>query len=248
MINPMWVVIDKSFLQQADYNELSRIISNGFRLLLTARIAYEIDTTDTMEERQRCLRALNVFKDNVDLIEEDGSNGLLGYEINEKKPSGYVLQSYIHSIPHNLGQYLQGINSSQWVEDFEKYPADDFKNIVLEIKNKVPLLNKDDLRKCNIVRDIYARLMNSKPIECIDVHWLIFRRIQVDGWMVLDRARVNDQNRLHDRIDSRVVDVALLTKGLATNDKLMKNIFKFFCPEGKLFSKELNGGICGTYG
>lgn len=55
--------------------------------------------------------------------------------------------------------------------------------------------------------------------------------------MSLDRINVNDKNRLHDRIDARIADVALLIKGLATNDKLIKNIFKFFCLEGKLFSR-----------
>ena len=75
---PIWVVIDKDFLQ-TDQNGLSKIIANGLRLLLTARTAYEIHTTGKQGVRNKCLQALDIFRDNVDVVEEDGNNGLLGY-------------------------------------------------------------------------------------------------------------------------------------------------------------------------
>ena len=242
MIKPKWVVIDKDFLQQADQNKLNEIIGGGSRLLLTARTAYEIDTTSESGVKQKCFKMLNVFEANVDIVEEDGADGLLGYEIQKRMPSSDVLQDYIRRLPTNLEQYLQSNNPSQWEEHFEKGPAENFRNIVSEI-NKIYSLNKDGLKDRNTVQDIYAKLTRQirtlPSAESIDERWIIFRILQVDGWMVLNRAKVNDQNRLHDRIDSRIAAVALLTKGLATNDRLIKNIFGFFCPTGRLYSGNL---------
>ncbi len=241
MVKPTWVVIDKDFLQ-SDQNGLNKVICRGHRLLLTARTAYEINTTGKQGVRQKCLQSLLKIRDNVDIIEEDGRNGLLGYEIKEKKPSDAVLQNYIRPFPYGLIQYLENTDSLKWKEHFEKGPANNFSNIVFEIKNKIPALNKDDLRKPEKVKSFYSMLTSKNrdlPAgESINENWIIFRMFQVDCWMVLDRGSVNDKNNLHDRIDARIAVVALLTKGLASNDMLMKKIFKFFCPEGELFSTD----------
>lgn len=234
-----WVVIDKNFIQQVDQNELNRIIPKEARLLLTARTAYEIHTSPEKGVRRRCLETLDITRDRVDIIEEGSNDGLLGYEIKEKKPSGEVLGNYIKPLPSDLDQLLQKIDSHQWEESFEKTPAEEFSKIVSEISGKIHSRNKGSLKDTDTVRGIYAELIEQSrgfPLaKNIDDRWIIFRRLQVDGWMVLDRAEVSDENRLHDRIDSRVVDVALLTKNLATNDRVVRNIFSFFCPEGKLY-------------
>jgi hypothetical protein len=239
MKNPTWIVIDKDFLQ-ADQDGLGIIINEGFRLLITERTAYEISTTKP-GVRRKCCQILERFRDSVDFVNEGGNSGLLGYEIKEKKCSRDILQNYIQSLPCNLEQFLHSANSPRWEENLEKGPAEEFEKIVIEMTSKIPSLNKDGLKDCNIVRDFYGKLTSQsreklpRP-ESIDENWIIFRMLQIDYWMVLDRAQVNNKNRLHDRIDARVLAVALLTQGLATNERLMKNIFGFFLPTGKLFS------------
>jgi hypothetical protein len=245
MFKPKWVVVDKDFLQ-ADQDGLNKVICHGHRLLLTARTGYEIHTTNKQGVRQKCLQTLLNARDNVDVIDEDGSSGLLNYEIKEKKPSSAVLQEYVKPLPYDVDQFLKNIDVLRWNEDFEKGPAKDFSDIAFEMRNKISWLVKDDLKVTEKIKKAYSALtkkcLDLPAAENIDENWIIFRRLQVERWMVLDRECVSAKNMLHDRIDSRIAEVALLTRGLASNETLMKNIFNFLCPEGELFSTYKNDG------
>ena len=62
------IVIDKDYLQSCKPEEIRQIIEQGYRLLVTAELGYEIFTTDYQPFSKKCFKDLLVFREHIDIV------------------------------------------------------------------------------------------------------------------------------------------------------------------------------------
>ncbi len=101
-----------------------------------------------------------------------------------------------------------------------------------------------DIQNPVIIRRIYAGLRTEKlpPAEKINEQWAIFRRLQVDCMAAIEYLHsfrngqfdIKEEKKRHNQIDFRIIVLALLAKGLASNDRLIRRYFKVLCPDGQI--------------
>lgn len=243
------VVVDKSFLQNHKSEQLSGIIERGYRLLLTAELASEIFTTNTPEFK-KCFNNLLAFRDHIDIIEHLGT--LFKVEIENQIPCSPISTYFLKGALNQNFNYKFNEKQIKRIKEFE-YDTEisgsqEFERIVLEIKKFFPEITIQDIQSPEVIRRIYARLRDEKmpSAEKIDECWAIYRRLQVDCIAAIEYAHsfrngkfdITEERKRHNQIDFRIIILALLAKGVASNDRLIRRYFKVLCPDGILFPNE----------
>ncbi len=243
------IVVDKSFLQGCKPEQLRTIVEDGHRILLTAELGQEIFTANK-SILNKCFKNLLAFRDYIDLIDHLGT--LFKIEI-EKQISCNPISSYFSKgILNQNFNYEFDEKQTEHIKNFENdieiFGAQEFDRIVLEIQRISPKIASRDIQNPVVIRRIYAGLRTAKlpPVDKITEQWAIFRRLQVDCMATIEYSHsfrneqfdIKEERKRHNQIDFRIIVFALLTKGLASNDRLIRRYFKFLCPDGILFPKE----------
>lgn len=246
------IVIDKSFLQGCRSEQLKAIIERKHRILLTAELGLEIFTTNA-PGLNKCFKKLLIFKEHIDIIDHLGT--LLKIEIEKQISSSPISSYFSKGILNQNFNYVFDEKQTGHIKNFENdieiFGAQKFDRIVLEIKKTSPKITIRDIQNPVIIRKIYAGLRTEKlpPVDKITEQWAIFRRLQVDCMAAIEYSHsfrngqfdIKEERKRHNQIDFRIIVFALLTKGLASNDRLIRRYFKFLCPDGILFPNESKG-------
>jgi len=250
------IVIDKSFLQGCKLEQLRAIIERGHRILLTAEIGLEIFTTNE-PILKKCFKNLLAFRDYIDFIDHLGT--LFKVEIEKHIPCVPISSYFLNGMLNQNFNYEFNKEQIKHIKNFENdveaLGAQKFDRIVLEIKNTLPTITIQDIQNPVVIRKIYASLRteNLPPVEIINEQWAIFRRLQVDCMAAIEYLHsfrngqfdIKNRKKEHNQIDFRIIIFALLTKGLASNDRLIRRYFKFLCPDGILFPN-FSPTVCGS--
>lgn len=146
--------------------------------------------------------------------------------------------------------------------EFMKNIGSSISNYFPEIRGLKPGENKDTVNKmiktigCDeeIVKSFYKNIYNISddvhgvnmfpPVELLSKKWALFRHVQVCLIAaIIYVGKYGDGNTLiqskkfaHDSVDCEYIISGTLSNGIATKDKLVKDIFTACCPDGIIYS------------
>lgn len=241
------IVLDKSFLQECQPNNLKEITKNN-RLLVTPDLFFEISSS---KELKSCFNKLLSVKDSVDLIEHLGT--MYKFEIENQRSCTPLSQHFLQGVLNNNFNFQFTDEAKKRINDYgydyEVVGPKEFEQIVLEINAKhlkPTKLKIEDAKNKQVVLEIYEKIKSESlpSSRKINEDWAIFRSLQVDLVATLEYLQnykdghfnFTEERKAHNQIDFRVCTFALLARGIASQDKLIKRYFKLLCPEGIVYS------------
>lgn len=238
------VVLDKSYLQGCRLNDLEEITKEN-RILLTAELIYEISSSPDLK---KCFKKLLPIRESIDLIEHLGK--MFEFEMINDHPCTPFEKHFLKGELNPRFNFKFNKHGKKRIDDMEKYLEKEkpfsFENMVLEMKNLLDYYDPEDFKKKVIILSIYSKLFNPSfpSVKKINENWAIFRKLQIDllaAKEYLNSFRneefsINPKRKAHNQVDFRICIFGLLCKAIASNDSLINRYFKFFCPEGVVYS------------
>ena len=240
------LVLDKSFLQGCQRDDLESIIREGTRFVVIMETYVELATTDKL--REQLLRKLHGLSEHVDILDHIGT--LVKYERENLRPCWPVAEHFIRGAfnPNFSLRFAddQATVIQEQKDYLENKAPSEYLGIVKEIAMKKRGLDQKDICRAEVIREVYGRLRKQEsrlpPAELLDERWAIYRKVQVDLLATFDYLRSyhgmkfhrSVKDRAHDQIDFRVCIVGALVGGLAARDNMVSGYFRTICPTGRL--------------
>lgn len=240
------LVLDKSFLQGCQRDDLESIARSGTRFVVIAETYVEVCTADNL--REQLLRKLHGLSEHVDILDHVGT--LFKYERDNQRPCWPVAEHFIRGAfnPNFAFRFTdeQARAIREEKDSIEVTASSQFLGIVREIVMKNRGLDSEHICREDTIRQVYARLRAQAsrlpPPELLDERWAIYRKVQVDLLATFDYLQNYNgteflrgaKRRAHDQTDFRVCIVGALVGGLAARDGMVKKYFQTLCPTGRL--------------
>ena len=244
---PSHLVLDKSFFDGCNLQEMETIAQSGMRFIVTAELHVEICTTNHL--RKQSLEKLHKLSECIDLLE---IRSLYKYELEKHCASSPVTAHFIKGAFNPNFDFEFTDEQTKIIKEEQNYLERESADAFLEIAKEVVAKSRGfmclDVCQPDVIREVYGRLRAASSrlpeSDLLDEKWALYRKVQVDLLGTLDymqnyhggQFQLGQERRAHDQVDFRVCIVGALAGALATNDDKVAEYFRTICPSGFLLN------------
>jgi len=239
------LVMDTSWFRRNNTENLKKL-SNNYNLLITDALVDEIFTTD--DQKEKLISRLNDCKNflfwatEVSVLIKCEIKKLKGFPFSEENRKFFINKcdslNFPIQPPKELSAFLTEMKEDIEGPEMVKAMRDSLKDS--KIKENVKTQDILNLVKTCLNNCVIKHSFPKELISKIDPNWVLYKKIEVMIVYQRDMERynqpdqTNDKKLAHDSVDMGIVTYGSIFKGLATKDKIMKDIFKTVCPEGEI--------------